>query len=47
MPKNCSADVASVIKNIDNTLLNGNSSAKAALKKSFGLDNVADDDFGS
>ncbi|KAG8929936.1 hypothetical protein FRC00_001348 [Tulasnella sp. 408] len=45
MPKNCSKDVAAVIKAVDQTLLHGSQTEKQALKESFGLYNLRDDDF--
>lgn len=45
MPKNCSKDVAAVIKSVDNTLLHGSNAQKQKLKESFGLQNLRDDDF--
>ncbi|KAG9045421.1 hypothetical protein FS837_006331 [Tulasnella sp. UAMH 9824] len=45
MPKNCSKDVAAVIKAVDQTLLYGSQAEKQTLKESFGLYNLRDDDF--
>lgn len=46
MPKNCSKDMASAIKTIDQILLQGSDEEKLTLKKSFGLENLEDGDFG-
>lgn len=46
MPKNCSKDVAAAIKTVDQILLHGSDEDKGKLKKSFGLGNLEDDDFG-
>ncbi|KAG8992999.1 hypothetical protein FRB90_000820 [Tulasnella sp. 427] len=46
MPKNCSKDVAAAIASIDQILANGTAEEKLNLKKSFGLWNLEDGDFG-
>ncbi|KAG8942753.1 hypothetical protein FRC04_003523 [Tulasnella sp. 424] len=46
MPKNCSKDMAAAIKTIDQILLQGSDEEKLTLKKSFGLENLEDGDFG-
>ncbi|KIO28597.1 hypothetical protein M407DRAFT_22181 [Tulasnella calospora MUT 4182] len=45
MPKNCSKDLAAVIRAVDHTLLHGRATEKQKLKESFGLYNLRDDDF--
>lgn len=48
MPANCSKDVSLVIDYVDDILINGNASAKKALKAKFGLATLEHDaDFGS
>lgn len=46
MPKNCSKDVAAVIKHVDEILLYGSETDKHKLKEPFGLWGLKDDDFG-
>ncbi|KAG9045423.1 hypothetical protein FS837_006333 [Tulasnella sp. UAMH 9824] len=46
MPKNCSKDVAAVIKHVDEILLYGSEADKHKLKEPFGLWGLKDDDFG-
>ncbi|KAG9041014.1 hypothetical protein FS837_012847, partial [Tulasnella sp. UAMH 9824] len=46
MPKNCSKDVAAVIKHVDEILLYGSDADKHKLKEPFGLWGLKDDDFG-
>ncbi|KAG9045422.1 hypothetical protein FS837_006332 [Tulasnella sp. UAMH 9824] len=45
MPKNCSKDLAAVIRAVDHTLVHGRKTEKQKLKDLFGLYNLKDDDF--
>ncbi|KFY11940.1 hypothetical protein V492_04182, partial [Pseudogymnoascus sp. VKM F-4246] len=45
MPRNCSADVKSVVKYIDNVFAHGSPKEQVALKEKFGLGKLRNDDF--
>ncbi|KAF2089831.1 serine-type peptidase [Saccharata proteae CBS 121410] len=47
MPQNCSSDVSLVVDYMDSILVNGTAAQKKALKTKFGLDGLADADFGA
>lgn len=44
MAQNCSADIEAVIAHVDDVFINGNDSAIADLKATFGLENVTHND---
>ncbi|CEJ90071.1 hypothetical protein VHEMI05879 [[Torrubiella] hemipterigena] len=45
MPPNCSADFQRVVKHVDDVLLHGTETYKAALKRRFSADGASDQDF--
>lgn len=45
MPRNCSLDIMAVVEHVDGVLAAGNDTEVQALKQSFGLGELYDDDF--
>ncbi|KID74013.1 uncharacterized protein G6M90_00g032750 [Metarhizium brunneum] len=45
LPRNCSADLKKINTHFQRVLTNGTAEAKNGLKRKFGFDNIADDDF--